>query len=301
MRRLVAAAFALPALLAFADALHFRAQNRNNGSLISSGVKREYLLYVPRSYDAARATPLVISMHGAGGWPVQQKDASRWNELAEREGFIVVYPSANHDSFLPVWRVERDERLTRDVRFISDLIDRLESQYNIDRDRIYANGLSNGGGMAFALSCTMPDRIAAVGLVASAQTLPFSWCSDRHAVPVIAFHGTADPIVPYNGGVTWISAGRSFPSLPLFMEKWARRNGCTSVRIKGEYREYTNCVDNATVALYTLREGGHVWPGGQPFPEWFAGPNVTRVDATRTMWSFFREHPLRAARSASAR
>ena len=82
----------------------------------------------------------------------------------------------------------------RDVRFISELIDKLEAAYNIDPARIYANGFSNGGGMAFVLSCTLSDRIAAVGMVGAAQTLPWSWCTDHRPVPMIAFHGTADPI-----------------------------------------------------------------------------------------------------------
>ena len=80
----------------------------------------------------------------------------------------------------------------KDVRFISELIDTIASAYNIDRSRVYANGLSNGGGMSFALSCTMPDRVAAVGMVGAAQLLPFEWCADRHPVPMIDFHGTAD-------------------------------------------------------------------------------------------------------------
>src|SRR5947209_15439212 len=90
--------------------------------------------------------------------------------------------------------------LMRDVRFISELIDTLRAAYNIDPTRIYANGLSIGGGMAFVLSCTLSDRIAAVGMVAAAQSLPSSWCTDHRPVPMIAFHGTADPIVPYQGG-----------------------------------------------------------------------------------------------------
>src|SRR5262249_1861912 len=154
------------------------------------------LLHVPRSYDRARPTPLVISMHGAGGWPAQQMDMSRWNALADERGFIVVYPSGTG---LPkVWQVGTGGDLVKDVRFIADLIDAMQASYNIDRSRIFANGLSNGGGMAFVLSCTMADRIAAVGLVAAAMSLPWSWCTDLRAVPMIAFHGTADPIIPYD-------------------------------------------------------------------------------------------------------
>jgi polyhydroxybutyrate depolymerase len=162
----------LPVVLALSEALSFYARNRNNGSIVSSGQKREYLLYVPRSYDPSKPTPLVISMHGAGGWPTQQMNLSEWNRLAESQRFIVVYPSGIEAGGPRVWHVGGEPGLTRDVRFISELIDKLEKAYNIDPARIYANGFSNGGGMAFVLSCALSDRIAAVGMVGAAQTLP---------------------------------------------------------------------------------------------------------------------------------
>ena len=98
-------------------------------------------------------------------WPAQQMNMSHWNQLADEHRFIVVYPSA---SDVPRrWHVDRGAGLMMDVNFISDLIDRLAEAYNIDPVRIYANGLSNGGGMVFVLSCTLSDRIAAVGMVAA--------------------------------------------------------------------------------------------------------------------------------------
>jgi len=89
----VAIVLALPVMLSAFEAISFHIRNRNNGFLISSGRKREYLLYVPRSYDPAKPAPLVISMHGAGGWPTQQMALTEWNRLAESGRFIVVYPS----------------------------------------------------------------------------------------------------------------------------------------------------------------------------------------------------------------
>src|SRR5256885_6824308 len=93
----------LPVMLAAFEAISFRIRNRNNGFMISSGEKREYLLYVPRSYDRTKPVPLVISMHGAGGWPMQQMNLSEWNRLADREGFIVVYPSGLEGVGPRVW------------------------------------------------------------------------------------------------------------------------------------------------------------------------------------------------------
>lgn len=286
---------AAPALFALIDAVTFSVLNRTNGIVISSGVERNYLLYVPRSYDRAKPAPLVISMHGAGGWPTQQMEMSGWNELAEREGFIVVYPAGGYGGRPRVWSVESDRRVPRDVQFISDLIDTLQANYNIDPARIYANGLSNGGGMSFSLSCTLANRIAAVGLVASALTNAWNACRDMRPVPVIAFHGEADPVTRYHGGKTWV-APRSFPNIPMFIGKWARRNRCAPDAVESKVaadvtrRAYTNCA--AGVVLYTIHGGGHQWPGGKPMPEWFVGPAISSIDATSQMWAFFRAHPL---------
>src|SRR5437879_13927088 len=132
-------------------------------------------------------------MHGAGGWPAQQMNLSHWNRLADENGFIVVYPSGT--GVPKIWHVDRSAGLTRDVRFISELIDTVRAAYNIDPTRIYANGLSIGGGMAFVLSCTLFDRGRRVGVVAAAQSLPSSWCTDKRAGPMSEFHGDAAPTV----------------------------------------------------------------------------------------------------------
>ena len=287
----------LPVLIVPIEAVSFYSANRDNGSFVSSGEKREYLLYVPGSYDRSRSTPLVISMHGAGLWGAAQKETSQWNKLADNRGFIVVYPSGIGGKGVRIWRAEPGSGLMKDVKFIAELIDTLKVSYNIDTTRIYANGLSNGGGMSFALSCTLSDRIAAIGMVAAAETLPWSWCTDHRPVPMIAFHGTADPEVPYNGGSSWVSP-RPFPSTPKWAANWARRNKCESNPVESTVaadvtrRVYTSCADNADVLLYTIQGGGHTWPGGTPLPEWFVGRTTRSIDATSLMWSFFRDHPL---------
>jgi polyhydroxybutyrate depolymerase len=286
----------LPMLFAAGEAVSFHHHNRNTGSIVSSGETREYVLYVPRTYDAAKPAPLVLSLHGAGMWPVAQMEVSRWNEAAERHGLIVVYPSGSRTVGPRIWRVG-GTRLAADVRFISDLIDTLQASYHIDPRRIYANGLSNGGGMSFALSCTLADRIAAVGLVGSAQLIEWSWCPDQRPVPMINFHGTEDRFAQYHGGRSFV-AERPFPSIPLWTEVWARRNRCAPEAVDTVLardvtrRWYRNCANNADVQLYTIIGGGHTWPGGGPMPEWFVGPTSRSVSATEEMWAFFRDHPL---------
>jgi polyhydroxybutyrate depolymerase len=217
----------LPLALTLIAIVTISVLDRTNGSIVTSGDTREYLLPVPNSYERAKPTPPAT-------WPAQQRNLSRWNRLADANGFIVVYPSGT-PQLLGVARVWHSfatgPGVERDVRFISELIDTLQSAYNIDPARIYANGMSNGGGMAFVLACTMSDRIAAVAMVAPAQSLPPRWCANTRPAQMMAFHGSADPIVPYDGG----PLGDPFnPVKPVFapvrdfVASWAERNQCTA-------------------------------------------------------------------------
>ena len=294
--RAVLVLLSLPLAVALIEAWAFHAANRNNGTMVSSGEHREYLLYVPTTYDQTRSTPLVISIHAAGLWPTAQMRTSRWNAEAERGGFIVAYPAGVDGNGPRIWRADGGPGLAKDVRFIADLIDTLSVHYHIDATRIYANGLSNGGGMSFVLSCALADRIAAVGMVGAAHLLPFRWCTDRRPVPMIAFHGTADPVVPYAGGTTWVARDR-FPGIAGFTSQWARRNRCGATALEAKVApdvtrfSYGDCADGADVVLYRVEDGGHTWPGGEPLPEWFTGRTSNGVDATALMWAFFRAHP----------
>jgi len=287
----------LPVVLLLIAALSISILNRTNGSIVSSGKVRSYLLYVPESYDGTRATPLVISIHGAAVWPAHQMNLTRWNRLADEYGFIVVYPAGTGVG-PRIWHANEGTGLNMDVRFISALLDTLESTYNIDPTMIYANGFSLGGGMAFVLSCTLSERIAAVGMVAAAQTLPWSWCTDERPVPMITFHGTAD-LVPYEGGPSPDPFNPVvFPSVLDWTASWARRNQCGAgpsdsvVAADVMRRAYAGCARNAAVVLFTIEGGGHQWPGGKAVPEWLFGSASHSIDATREMWAFFLEHQL---------
>jgi len=147
-------------------------------------------------------------------------------------------------------------------------------------------------GLSGPTTAVRGNRIAAVGMVAAAQTLPWRSCTDMRPVPMIAFHGTADPVVPYNGGSSWVSP-RPFPNVPKWTARFATRNGCGSTPVDSVVapdvvrRTYTQCAGDASVVLYTVRGGGHTWPGGLELPEWFVGRTTRSIDATRLMWDFF--------------
>ena len=268
--------------------------DHTNGTVVSSGETRRYLLYVPKTYDRSKPTPLVISFHPAASWPAAEKNVSQWNDLADERGFIVAYPAGSGSP--GVWRT-KSSHSDLDVKFVSDLIDKLEREYNIDPARIYLNGYSQGGGITFVLSCRLSGRIAAVGAVAAALELPFSSCNDPTPVPMIEFHGT-DDFVHYHGGKSPDPFNPvNFPDIRGWAADWARRNQCTSgpvevpVASHVDRMSYTHCAANANVVLYTIRGGGHTWPGGANFPAWFVGTAINEVNATRLMWEFFQQHP----------
>ncbi len=295
----VCALLVAPLVLALVEAVSWNVANRNSGTIISSGREREYLIHVPKSYDRAKATPLVISMHGGAMWPASQRDVSQWNRVADRHGFLVVYPSGMGLSRHKVWSAGQEGSRRQDVQFISDLIDALKAEYNIDSTRIYADGLSNGAGMAFRVSCELPDRIAAVGMVASAVFLSWENCPSHRPVPTIVVHGTADTFARYHGGKSWVARNKVFPAIPSWTATRAQRNACqpkpadTVVAKDVTRTAYTACANGAAVELYTIHEGGHTWPGGRAMAEWFVGTTSQSIDASTVMWEFFNAHPLR--------
>jgi polyhydroxybutyrate depolymerase len=294
---LVLMLISLPTLLALSQAVSFYTTNRSNGTIMSSGLAREYLLHVPTNYDRTKPTPLVISLHGGALWPAAQRRIDRWDRVADAHGFILVYPSGVSGRGPRAWSAGREPGLTRDVRFISDLIDTLRAAYLIDTARIYASGLSNGGGMAFALSCRLSERIAAIGVVSTAIFLPWSGCGAGRAVPLVVFQGTADRAIPYHGGTSWV-APDVFPDVPAWTARWAVRNRCDLTPVERGVApdvvriEHPDCAGHSAVVLYRIEGGGHTWPGGEPLAEWFVGRTSQGIDATGVMWQFFREHPL---------
>ncbi len=273
--------------------------NWTNGEILISGEQRKYILHVPENCDSAEPAPLVISLHGFAEWPAHQMQISHWNDLADEKGFLVVYPSGT--GFPLRWNTNGQPGTAtdpmREVQFITDLIDAMEDQYRIDPARIYVNGFSNGGGMAFVLACKLADRVAAMGGVAGAYILPWEECHPSRPVPVIAFHGTADPIVPYAGGES-VGFHYPFPSITEWIKTWAARNHCTrdplALPSVGEVSgvQYSGCDQQADVVLYTISGGGHAWPGGDPLPEFLVGRTTQEIQATRLMWEFFQSHPL---------
>jgi polyhydroxybutyrate depolymerase len=159
------------------------------------------------------------------------------------------------------------------------------ARYPVDPKRIYATGFSNGGGMVNRLGCDLADRFAAIAPVSGAFLLSED-CRPSRPIPVMAFHGTGDRIVPYDG------SGKVLPPIPAWAAGWALRNGCRQPStaflddgvVRGEH--WSDCEQGADVFLYTIAAGGHTWPGR------ISLPGQSSIDASATMWGFFQTHPM---------
>jgi len=273
--------------------------HRTNASLVTSGIERKYQIYVPKSSDPDKSVPLILSFHGLSGWATQHEKTSNWNALADQHGFIVAYPLGTGNPL--GWKTNNkavDESIIQaEVTFISDLIDKISADYNIDQNRIYVNGFSNGGGMSFLLACRLSERITAMGGVSGAYLTSWDYCQPTHPMPVIAFHGTEDEVVTYAGGPS-NSFDIPFPNIPQWAEQWAVRNECdlnpseTLINPQNTLTAYQNCRSGAQVLLYSILGGGHAWPNGIPITKLFPGPVEPGLDATEIMWEIFSQFSL---------
>jgi polyhydroxybutyrate depolymerase len=281
---------------------------------------RTYRLHVPTGYTGNSTVPLVLNWHGATSDAAFQESYTGFSTKADASGFIVVYPQgvttmARPFNHFNAWQLGAPE--PDDVAFTSQLLDTLQSQLCVDINRVFSTGYSNGSMMSVRLACSLSNRIAAIGGVAGAYYPPVAndlnaseTCPDTKAVPLIEFHGTSDPIVPYNGGLGGFSGFMITFRLPQddntvaedVLADWATHNGCTSGRQESQATtnvrlvQYTSCTDSAIAQLYAVDGGGHTWPDGTVDLS-VLGTTTHEVSATDLMWSFFQAHPLGAVKS----
>ncbi|MBV1857118.1 MAG: hypothetical protein KUG77_01815 [Nannocystaceae bacterium] len=254
------------------------------------GRARNYNMFVPSGYDGSEATPLVFNFHGFGSNAAQQTFFSDFNVDAEERGVITLYPNGVSNS----WNAGAccgvaTGRDVDDVGFVRALLDEVATTLCIDRSRVYATGMSNGGFMSHRLACEAADIITAVGPVAGPLGLPEEDCQPARPMPVIHFHGTADVVVPYPGNLT------GFPPVEDSLQGWADRNGCdpeSSVTLEmddASCQTWDGCDGDATVTLCSLAGAGHCWPGQVFCP---SGVSSLTLRANEMMLDLFEQHTL---------
>jgi polyhydroxybutyrate depolymerase len=241
-------------------------------SIEVEGETREYLIYVPNSYDTIKSIPVMLNFHGWTMSARNQMEVSDMRALSEQEEFILVYPQgtklwgSTHWN-VGSWTLGSD---AKDIEFIDALIDQIANNYNIDNERVYACGYSNGGFFSHELACQLSQRIAAIGTVAaniSEETV--NNCNASHPIPVVTISGTLDEVIEYDGSVPertlsqegtlkyWLTFNNvdtvtSITNIP----DWYPLDSSTVIRY-----EYVNGDNNSEVEHYKVVNGGHDWPG----------------------------------------
>ncbi|HLV98380.1 MAG TPA: PHB depolymerase family esterase [Ktedonobacterales bacterium] len=281
-------------------------QHDFSGSLSFGGLTRTYQGHLPTSYENAHLLPLVLALHGHGGDGQGMLNLTHLNTIADEHGFIVVYPDGYQKSWADGRGVtEADQAHVDDVGFLSALIDTLASQYKVDRSRVYVTGISNGGFMSERLACDLSNKVAAVATVAAPLPVGLAAsCAPKRPVPFLLMQGTADPLVPVQGGTVLGERGTVI-SASATIQKWVGIDGCPSPPATGQepdtahdgtrvsYQLYSGCGDKSAVALYLVAGGGHTWPGGlQYLPVSLVGKTSQDIDAGEVIWAFFQPHRL---------
>ncbi|CAN5155086.1 PHB depolymerase family esterase [soil metagenome] len=258
----------------------------------SGGVSRLVNVHVPASYDPTHPMPLVLNFHGFTSDGVQEDLLSQMTPKSDAAGFVVMYPIGTG---IPLsWNAgaccgTAAASSVDDIQFVRDLLATANQTLCTDATRIYATGMSNGGFLSHRIGCELADTFAAIAPVAGVLGVPS--CAPTRPMPVMHFHGTADPLVPYDG-----STILGFPSVSDTFRGWAARDTCTGEPIvtfahgDASCSTYQHCAAGAEVTLCTITGGGHTWPGGTPVPT--LGATSTDLSATDAMWTFFTAHHL---------
>ncbi|MBI4931604.1 MAG: T9SS type A sorting domain-containing protein [Bacteroidetes bacterium] len=263
---------------------------------------RSYKIYIPSIYNPANPTPLVFNFHGYGG---NYNQTGNFKPIADTANFIIVMPQGDSVPLLtlyyPGWNnFNSVADFDKDKNFISNLIDTLKTQLNVDLDRVYAAGGSNGGFMSYDLACFLSSRFAAIASVVGSMTsLHVSSCNPQHPTPVMEIHGTADSVVYYNGG----AIDSSFMHIDSLVKHWVTFNNCSPVPVfsavpniipfdscYAQHYVYNGGDKGSSVELYKVIDGGHTWPGSG-FT--FSGPKTCMdFSASVEIWRFFRKYNL---------
>lgn len=271
-------------------------------SIESGGIDRKYRVHVPSGYDPAKPTPLLVALHGGGGFMDYMASDEHYGLISksDRAGFVVVFPngySRAPSGKFATWNAgyccgpARDNNID-DVGFIRQVIENLSQQLNIDHQKIFATGMSNGGLMAHRLACEMSGTFKAIASVAGTDNTKS--CNPKNPVSVLQIHAKNDDHMPFGGGMgpkSTRSAVTEFTSVPESISRWVKRNGCSATPKRvldkpGAYCDrYAPCEGGSEVELCVTEHGTHSWPGARKWRS--TEPPSTAIDADDVMWDFF--------------
>jgi polyhydroxybutyrate depolymerase len=291
------------------------------------GAARWYLLDTPspstpsptkvRPSTTASARPLVLDFHGLAEGAVIHSDTTQFGVLGQQDGFVVAFPQGTGSP--AQWDTTSQKPTNPDLQFVTAMLDQIESTQCIDTSRVYASGFSDGSFMVSLLACTMSNRFAAIAAVSGLQL--DKPCKTTRRIPILAFHGTADPILFFNGGIGTATLNKVLgkapapsasttttttqpaklhgPGYPATVQAWAVKDGCdphsTDTKLSSQViRRTYQCPAGTDVEFYIIVGGGHAWPGSKISQaiSSLTGFTTFQINATDAIWSFFHRFQL---------
>jgi polyhydroxybutyrate depolymerase len=277
-------------------------------TLVVDGVSRTYSVYMPNSYKETVPAPLLLVFHGAGSNFEAMAGLSGLDKVADRAGFLVVYPQGLDYRWHAGLDTGGAATQVDDLGFVRALLTRLETDYAVDKQRVYATGFSNGSFFTQRLACAMTADFAAVASVSGQMSQALSKvCKPTRPISILLVHGTADPMVPYDGDSVPGSRG-TLLSVEATAAFWEHADSCpgrgTSVKLPDASPDdgthvrretHAGCAAGTEVTLYTVKHGGHTWPGGPQYDQVSVIGKVSHaLDASAAIWEFLARHPLPA-------
>ena len=282
-------------------------------TFLSGGLEREYMLYIPQS--AEKNSPLVFMLHGLGSTHTIIMNYSQMNQVADKHGFAVCYPQGirgaentrHTKKGTPFWNVGYETHKNEtvdDVSFIKSLAIYLQQEYNLDPEKTFCAGMSNGGDMSYLLGCEAPDIFKAIAPITGCM---MGWiyesCNKNDPVPVFQVHGTADKTTYYDGDVDNRDKWGVYMGVETTINFWVDRNECKKVNIDtlpdidrndGSIvitEKYTSGWNNNEVWFYKVINGDHEWP-----PGWPVKSGNGDLNTSEEIWKFF-QHSMKQKES----
>jgi polyhydroxybutyrate depolymerase len=249
------------------------------------GLQRAYRVHVPARYEQTDPAPMLVALNansarGDDGFESLMKES-------DYQGFIAVYPEPYAAKGKPAWHAagaKEDAKTAapvNDVSFIRKVVQNVFRQTVVNRGRIYAAGVADGGAMAYRLACDLPDVFRGVASVGG--TTPLGDCAGGKPVTVFHVHARNDARVPVESAAATTA-------------QWAQNNGCELaprkvLQMGGAYCEaYTYCNQRTAVELCVTDTGGSSWPGAKAKAGTSGDAPSQAIGATGAMWAFLKAH-----------
>jgi len=282
-----------------------------SGTIDYQSKMRKYILHIPLTYDGTKEVPLVVFLHGGGGNYQSAQGFTNFNQISKNNGFLMLYPqafsSASPDSY--IWADGRntiaDQAGIDDVGFVDKLVSSIRSEYKVNAKKIYLCGFSNGSFLTQRIAFERNTQFAAMGTLGGTMNLSlFNTGNPNRPIPMMYVFGTADPFVPFDGGV--ISGSNTLPVVGIeqAVNYWVTKNQCQTtlqavnlpdINITDNSTvtvfEYINGTCNSRVKFYKINGGGHTFPGVK-VPNQTLGETNLDILASQELWDFFKQFEL---------